>query len=497
MAEPLLFGKDLDEEQRGVAAKIIERASAMGVDPRLAVSVAFQESQLRPNVGRSPKGAVGIMQVMPATGKDFGFSMEDLKDPDRNIDAGLTVLKSYLAQFPEDPRLGVVAYNAGPNHPFFKGGDLPAETQEYLINLKSYGAFTPSGEPTMTEEDVEPDAGYSLEAEQAAKDAQEVRQAQLYGGGAGAALGALRGAGDVAGSAIQGLAQRAAEGAQRATQAPSLTGGVQPPMGAPATPQIPPQPAVDISGRPPGTAIQNYGRAMGLGEIEAGRALDMTKQPGGVHDLTTQRAAALQKLQGMSPATGMMEDPTRGGLMVPRQTPYTGPRGAQGEIGGGKPPPVSPVTARTAGALEEVTSLFRRLANTPLMRYALPAAGGALSAGEAVRAAQELRKDQPDYLTAGLSGAGALGGLLSMFPATAPVGIPLAVGSGLGQFARERIEENKAPDLQGQWSPKSLRMTTGPTVGERVPMRGADITRFMPSFNEPYENSNPMGDFGF
>jgi len=455
MAEPLSFGKDLDEEQRGVAAKIIERASAMGVDPRLAVSVAYQESRLRPNVGRSPKGAVGIMQVMPATGKDFGFSMEDLKDTDRNIDAGLTVLKSYLAQFPEDPRLGVVAYNAGPNHSFFKGGDLPAETQEYLTNLKSYGAFTPGGEPTMTEEDIEEDEGYSLEAEQAERDAQEVRQAQLYGGGAGAALGAARGVGDVAGSAIQGLAQRAAEGAQRATQAPTIPGVSPPAAGAPMAPEGVPRP----SG---GSGTFNWGKAFGLGDIEAGRATAMGGAPGSADELIKQRAAALQRLQGMSPASGMIEDPTRGGLMVPQQNQYTGPRGPQGEIGGGRPPPVSPVTPKPAGALEEVTSLLRRFATTPLMRYALPVGGGALSAGEAVRATQELRKEEPDYLTAGLTGAGALGGLLSMFPGTAPVGIPLAVGAGLGQFARERVRENEAAGYRPDVIP-----------------------------------SNPMGDFGF
>lgn len=455
MAEPLSFGKDLDEEQRGVAAKIIERASAMGVDPRLAVAVAYQESRLRPNVGRSPKGAVGIMQVMPATGKDFGFSMEDLKDTDRNIDAGLTVLKSYLAQFPEDPRLGVVAYNAGPNHSFFKGGDLPTETQEYLTNLKAYGAFTPGGEPTMTEEDIEEDEGYSLAEEQAEKDAQEVRQAQLYGGGAGAALGAVRGAGDIAGSAIEGIAQRAAEGALRAAQAPTIPGGVQPPMGAPAAPE-------GVSRPTGGSGTFNWGKAFGLGDIEAGRATAMGDAPGSADELIKQRAAALQRLQGMAPATGMMEDPTRGSLMVPQQSPYTGPRGPQGEIGGGKPPPVSPVTPKPAGTLEEVTSLLRRFATTPLMRYALPTVGGALSAGEAVRAAQELRKDQPDYLTAGLSGAGALGGLLSMFPGTAPVGIPLAVGAGLGQFARERVRENEAAGYRPDVIP-----------------------------------SNPMGDFGF
>jgi len=57
---------------------------------------------------------------------------------------------------------------------------------------------------------------------------------------------------------------------------------------------------------------------------------------------------------------------------------------------------------------------------------------------------QELRKPKPDYGEAALSGAGALGGALSMFPATAPVGIPLTAGSQAARFARDRAKENEA-----------------------------------------------------
>lgn len=462
MAEPLSFGRELDDEQREVAKKIIERATALGIDPRLAVSVAYQESRLRPGVGRSPKGAVGIMQVMPKTGKEFGFSMEDLQNPDTNIDAGLTVLKSYLSKFPDDPRLGVVAYNAGPNHAFFEGGELPKETQGYLKDLMGFGAFStvkaaePSQEPpqepaeTQAEEPAQP-AMPDLEAQRIQKDmdAQEVRQAQLYGGGAGAALGAVRGAGDIGGGLVEAMARRKELGkmAAQATKPvpPPPLGGAPAPIGAPQTPpltgapQMPPQPAVDISGRPPGTAVQNYAKAVGLGEIEAGRALDMTKQPGGVHDLTTKRREALGKLEGMAPARGMTEDLTRGGLMVPQQTPYTGPRGPQGEIGGGKPPPVAPIAPRPPGTLERVTSLLRTLANTPLVRYGLPILGGATAAGEAARAKQMY--EQGDPVGAALSGATALGGAMSMFPYTAPFGIPLSLGAGALQYGRELMDQ--------------------------------------------------------
>jgi hypothetical protein len=176
----------------------------------------------------------------------------------------------------------------------------------------------------------------------------------------------------------------------------------------------------------------------------------------------TEERAALDRLKGMAPAVGMAEDPTRGGLMVPQQTPYTGPRGPQGEIGGAKPPPVSPVTPRPAGALEEVVNLFRQMTRAPLLRRAIPIAGGALAGGEAFRAAEELQKDNPDYGEAILSGAGALGGVMSMFPATAPVGIPLSAGVGAARFARDRAQENE-------------QLGYKPDV---IP-------------------SNPMGDFGF
>ncbi|MBU3734844.1 MAG: lytic transglycosylase domain-containing protein [Candidatus Planktophila sp.] len=467
MAEPLSFAPDLDDEQKAVARKVFDRAIEMGVDPRLALSVAYQESRLRPNVNKSHKGALGIMQVMPRTGKEFGFSKDDLLDTDKNIEAGVTILKKHLDDFPDDPRLAVVAYNAGPNSAFFKGGNLPKETENYLKSLQSYGAFTTPAEEPVAEEPEEPVESFDWQSmnappppeQQSGIDEQEIRQAQLYGGGAGAGMTAFRSGKELAGSAVESLAQRAAEGAQRATAPQPILGGAKPPTGPLGAPQAP------YVGGPQavrGTAVENYGKAFGLGDIEAGRALDMTKQPGGVHDLTTQRREALNKLKGMAPAIGMAEDATRGGLMVPQQTPYTGPRGPQGQIGGAKPPPVSPVTPPPASALEDVTSLLRRLATTPIMRYLAPPVAGALSVGELARSAQQMRGEKPDYTGAGLSAAGGLGGVMSLFPATAPIGIPLGIGAGALQYGRNRMKENEA-------------LGRGPEV---VPQ-------------------NPMGDYGF
>jgi soluble lytic murein transglycosylase-like protein len=88
---------------------IIQRmAAAHGVDPTLVRAVIQVESAYQPRA-RSPKGAVGLMQVMPATGRQYGI--DNLWDPASNIEAGITHLRSLLDRFPLS--LALAAYNAG------------------------------------------------------------------------------------------------------------------------------------------------------------------------------------------------------------------------------------------------------------------------------------------------------------------------------------------------------------------------------------------------
>lgn len=139
----LSFINKLNPAQEEIANMVADKAITMGIDPRLAVSLAYQESRFRPDA-ISPKGAVGIMQVMPATGKEMGFSAEDLADPSKNIDAGMMYLKRQIDKF-QDPVVAVAAYNAGPNHPYFSDPDnkeLPEETMNYLKSINSLGGFT-------------------------------------------------------------------------------------------------------------------------------------------------------------------------------------------------------------------------------------------------------------------------------------------------------------------------------------------------------------------
>jgi soluble lytic murein transglycosylase-like protein len=85
----------------------------------------------------SPKGAVGLMQVMPATARRFGFF--DLTDPHVNVRAGAAYLKWLLGHFRSDLKLVIAAYNAGEGAVHRYGDRIPpyTETQNYVAQVLS------------------------------------------------------------------------------------------------------------------------------------------------------------------------------------------------------------------------------------------------------------------------------------------------------------------------------------------------------------------------
>jgi soluble lytic murein transglycosylase-like protein len=115
-------------------AELIETVSLKhGIDPALVHAVVEAESNYRPGA-KSQVGARGLMQVMPATGRDLGVaSAAMLFDPQQNLEAGVKYLKWLLARFEGDLPNAIAAYNAGPAAVARYRGVPPfRETQDYV-----------------------------------------------------------------------------------------------------------------------------------------------------------------------------------------------------------------------------------------------------------------------------------------------------------------------------------------------------------------------------
>jgi Transglycosylase SLT domain len=124
-------GDQLKVNQRYSA--IIERVSAeQGVDPQLVRAVIQVESAYQ-HRARSRKGAIGLMQLMPDTARQYGVA--DLYDPESNIEAGIKHLKSLLQRF-STRALALAAYNAGEAAvQRFRGIPPYPETQAYVYRI--------------------------------------------------------------------------------------------------------------------------------------------------------------------------------------------------------------------------------------------------------------------------------------------------------------------------------------------------------------------------
>ena len=122
-------------------------ANAHAVDPKLLRSVVLKESGFRP-CAVSPKGAMGLMQLMPATVDQFHVA--DAFDAKQNIEAGAKYLKQLLEKYKGDLALALAAYNAGPAA-VDKAGGVPniQETRDYVESItRAIGApATPRSQP--------------------------------------------------------------------------------------------------------------------------------------------------------------------------------------------------------------------------------------------------------------------------------------------------------------------------------------------------------------
>lgn len=115
-------------------AEIQAAAEVYSVDESLIRAIIHAESAYHPDA-LSPRGAQGLMQLMPATQKEL--QVEDVFDPLSNIEGGTQYLARLLNQFDQNMELAAAAYNAGPDAVKEYGGVPPyRETREYVRRVK-------------------------------------------------------------------------------------------------------------------------------------------------------------------------------------------------------------------------------------------------------------------------------------------------------------------------------------------------------------------------
>ncbi len=126
------------------AAALVARRH--GLDPELVIAVVSVESGFKPQAV-SPKGAQGLMQLMPKTAESLGVA--DALDPEQNLDGGVRHLGQLLAQYDGDVERALAAYNAGEGAVHRHHGIPPyRETRAYVKKvLERYRAQAAQKQP--------------------------------------------------------------------------------------------------------------------------------------------------------------------------------------------------------------------------------------------------------------------------------------------------------------------------------------------------------------
>ena len=155
----LLAFFDIAPDYKRVKHHLRAASSQHGVDYELLQAVIATESGFDATAV-SPKGAVGLMQVMPATASRFGVSADKkrtveqkLADPAVNVPTGTRYLRHLLDLFPGRMDLAVAAYNAGEGAVQKAGNQVPAfkETQNYVRTVLGLYAQLKAPAPVLTQ----------------------------------------------------------------------------------------------------------------------------------------------------------------------------------------------------------------------------------------------------------------------------------------------------------------------------------------------------------
>jgi soluble lytic murein transglycosylase-like protein len=146
-SEPILVTKPVSTAYRDTYdALIVEHARANNLRPDLVRAVVQVESGYNPSA-ISPKGAMGLMQLMPTTASQLG--VRSPFDPAENIRGGTTYLRQLLDRFQGNEELALAAYNAGPMAVDRYGSKVPPyqETRDYVRKVKTQTTVATAGRP--------------------------------------------------------------------------------------------------------------------------------------------------------------------------------------------------------------------------------------------------------------------------------------------------------------------------------------------------------------
>jgi len=129
--------KSLKKNKEKYSPLILAIASDNQMDPKLLHAIIRAESAYDANAV-SRAGAVGLMQLMPATAKRYGVT--DRRNPNQNIKGGTRYLKDLLKMFGSNLKLAIAAYNAGENAVIKYRHSIPPypETQKYVKTVMAY-----------------------------------------------------------------------------------------------------------------------------------------------------------------------------------------------------------------------------------------------------------------------------------------------------------------------------------------------------------------------
>jgi len=448
----------LDENQARVARKILERAPAYGVNPDFALSIAMAENMFKDRT--SEKGAIGPMQLMPATAKGLKV---DPYDEDDNIRGGLLLIR----QLSEDPRIKadpirvLAGYHSGPDLKFFETNDYADLGPNALNYIDRIGKFTNDNIPSVLMSEEQPPAAATSEgngsvvvsegdmARQAAQDRMQLMQ--MGGAGLGATASTYM---DTRSRMNNNRLDRTAEKIAQALANKAPAGALPNPSGGLSTPSVasisPLEPTLNSGPSAQSTRILQGGQGDTLGTT--GRA-----RQEGYQTETSRRAAVANEMRATNPqvrqilaqAPGMTSSAS--GVLYPtvEPRPTAGPRPMSGprpppmvpDIGSirpGEPSMGAPMPQAPSGALpqqrpslaRQAINMGRRAMDIPVIG---PAATGALGGFGAITEANDAaeRYRRGDMLGAGISGLGALGSAAAIIPHP----VTRVVGGGLAMAA--------------------------------------------------------------